>query len=284
MENQLEQIRDQQKETWNKFAPGWGKWDTWVMNFLKKSGDEIIHQLQLKNNDVVLDVATGTGEPGLSIAGIVKNGKVIGQDLSDKMLALARAHAESRGIKNYETRNCDISELPFPDNSFDAVSCRMGYMFFPDMLKATQEIYRVPNTGGRFATAVWGPAEKNFWIISIMGPISKNLELPPPVPGAPGMFRCANPDQMKNIFETAGFKNVMTKEKIDQGEAESFESYWEYMNDVAAPVVSALSKADEKTRAKIKQDAYEGFKKRQPGSGPISLDYSVFIFSGSKQA
>ena len=154
MKQQLEQIRDQQKETWNKFAPGWGKWDTWVMNFLKKSGDDIISRLELKNNDVVLDVATGTGEPGLSIAGIVNNGKVVGQDLSDKMLALARAHAEARGIKNYETKNCDISDLPFPDKTFDAVSCRMGYMFFPDMLKASQEIYRVLKPGGRFATAV----------------------------------------------------------------------------------------------------------------------------------
>jgi len=282
MKQQLEQIRDQQKETWNKFAPGWGKWDTWVMNFLKKSGDDIISRLELKNNDVVLDVATGTGEPGLSIAGIVKNGKVVGQDLSDKMLALARAHAEARGIKNYETKNCDISDLPFPDKTFDAVSCRMGYMFFPDMLKASQEIYRVLKPGGRFATAVWGPAEKNFWITSIMGPISKNLELPPPVPGAPGMFRCANAEQMKKIFETAGFKNVEVKEKSDKGEAESFEMYWQYMNDVAAPVVSALSKADEKMKNKIKQEAMEGFNKKQSGSGPVKLDYSVLIFAAKK--
>lgn len=282
MEQQLEQIRDQQKATWNQFAPGWGKWDAWVMNFLKKSGDDIISRLELKSNDVVLDVATGTGEPGLSIAGIVKNGKVVGQDLSDKMLGLARAHAESRGIKNYETKNCDISELPFSDNTFNAVSCRMGFMFFPDMLKASKEIFRVLKPDGRFATAVWGPAEKNFWITSIMGPISKNLELPPPVPGAPGMFRCANAEQMKKIFETAGFKNVEVKEKLDQGEAESFESYWEYMNDVAAPVVSALSKADDKMRSKIKQEAKEGFNKKQSGSGPVKLDYSALIFSAKK--
>ena len=60
------------------------------------------------------------------------------------------------------------------------------------------------------------------------------------------MFRCANADQMKKIFETAGFKNVEVKEKSDKGEVESVEMYWEYMNDVAAPVVAALSKADEK--------------------------------------
>ena len=72
---------------------------------------------------------------------------------------------------------------PFPDKTFDAVSCRMGYMFFPDMQKASQEIYRVLNPADVSLRQCGEPAEKNFWITSIMGPISKNLELAPPIPG-----------------------------------------------------------------------------------------------------
>ena len=68
MELEIEQIRDQQKETWNKFSPGWKKWDELTMDFLKPMGDEIIRLLNLKNDDIVLDVAAGTGEPGLTIA------------------------------------------------------------------------------------------------------------------------------------------------------------------------------------------------------------------------
>ena len=68
MEPKLEEIREQQKATWDKFSPGWKKWDEFTMNFLKPMGDAIITHLQLKNNDSILDVATGTGEPGLTIA------------------------------------------------------------------------------------------------------------------------------------------------------------------------------------------------------------------------
>ena len=131
MESQLEQIREQQKETWNKFSSGWKKWDDLTMDFLKPMGDEIIRLLKPKDDDVVLDVAAGTGEPGLTIATMLRNGKVISTDLAEGMLEVARENAAKRGIKNFETKACDVCELPFADNTFDAISCRFGFMFFP---------------------------------------------------------------------------------------------------------------------------------------------------------
>ena len=68
MEAQLVQIREQQKEIWNRFSPGWKKWDDLTMNFLKPMADEIIQLIKPGDTDVVLDVASGTGEPGLTIA------------------------------------------------------------------------------------------------------------------------------------------------------------------------------------------------------------------------
>lgn len=67
MEAQLEQIREQQKETWNKFSSGWKKWDEHLMGFLLPMGTEIIRLLQPAGNDVVLDVASGTGDRDLPL-------------------------------------------------------------------------------------------------------------------------------------------------------------------------------------------------------------------------
>ncbi len=78
----LKQIREQQKESWNKFSPGWKKWDDLMMDFLKPMADEII--MLLKPKEVVLDVAAGTGEPRLTIAAMVKSGKVISTDLAEE--------------------------------------------------------------------------------------------------------------------------------------------------------------------------------------------------------
>ena len=68
MTAQLELIRQQQKDSWNKIAFGWKKWDTMTMDFLKPMGDEIIRFLKPSGKDVVLDIGAGTGEPGLTIA------------------------------------------------------------------------------------------------------------------------------------------------------------------------------------------------------------------------
>src|SRR5688572_29279686 len=133
MELEIEQIRDQQKETWNKFSPGWKKWDEFTMKFLEPMGAEIIRLLKPNSGETILDVAAGTGEPGLTIAGMIADGKVVITDLAEGMLEVAKENAGSRHITNIETIVCDVSALPFEDASFDAISCRQGFMFFPDM-------------------------------------------------------------------------------------------------------------------------------------------------------
>lgn len=78
MKKELEQIREQQKASWNQFSSGWKKWDAFAMNFMKPMADNIIHHLNLQNeDDVVLDIAAGTGEPGLTIASMLSSGKVV---------------------------------------------------------------------------------------------------------------------------------------------------------------------------------------------------------------
>ncbi|MBF9236552.1 class I SAM-dependent methyltransferase [Hymenobacter sp. BT683] len=281
MEQQLELIREQQKETWNKFSGGWHKWNDLTMDWLKPMGDEIIRLLNLKADDVVLDVAAGTGEPGLTIATQVRAGKVIITDLAENMLAIARQNAEEQGIKNIETIACDVCELPFADNTFDKVSCRFGFMFFPDMQLAAQEIVRVLKPGGKIATAVWAGPEKNFWITAIMSTVGQHLQLPPPPPGAPGMFRCAQPGFMAGVFQQAGLKNITETEISGKLNVSNINGYWIFMNEVAAPVVAALSKIDDVLKEKIKGEVYELVNKKYP-HGEIAIDSTALIIQGEK--
>lgn len=281
MEQQLEQIREQQKASWNKFSSGWKKWDDLTMNFLKPMGDEIIQQLHLKETDVVLDIAAGTGEPGLTIAQKVNKGRVVITDLAEDMLAIARENATKRGIKNIETRACDVCELPFADNTFDAISCRFGFMFFPDILLAAKEMYRVLKPGGRIAVAVWNVPEKNFWVTVTMGTISRNLELPPTPPGTPGIFRCAADQLIVDLFLKAGLKNVTQKEVAGKLNAETTDVYWNMMNEVAAPVVTALIDASDAMKEKIKREVYQALDQTYP-NGNISIDASALVIYGEK--
>jgi len=104
MEKQFEQIREQQKESWNKFSSGWKKWNDLTMDFLKPVGDEIIRSIDPKNGQIILDVAGGTGEPGLTIAGMLNGGKVIITDLSQDMLEIAAKMLTKKVLKMLNLR------------------------------------------------------------------------------------------------------------------------------------------------------------------------------------
>ena len=281
METQLIEIREQQKETWNRFSPGWKKWDAFTMHFLKPMGDAIIAALNISGDDQVLDIACGTGEPGLTIAGMASRGKVTGTDVAEKMLALARENAATRNITNYETVVSDVCELPFADNSFDKISCRMGFMFFPDVQLASDEMHRVLKPGGKMATAVWSGGDKNTWITLIMGVINKNMQLPPPAAGAPGMFRCAAPGYISNLMVKSGFADIQEQPVYGKVSYADFDELWHMMNEVAAPVVGALSKADDAMRTKIKEEVKEQSQQYKSENG-LELDFGAYVTSGVK--
>ena len=281
MELQLETIREQQKASWNNFSPGWKKWDDLTMDFLKPMGDEIIRMLKPKSNELILDVAGGTGEPGLTIASMIKGGKVFITDIAEGMLEIAQENAMLRGITNIETRICDVCELPFDDNTFDAISCRKGFMFFPDMLLAAKEMVRVLKPGGRISASVWDGPEKNFWVTAIMGTISKNMELPPPPPGAPGMFRCSKDGFMSGLFSQAGLNNISQNIIPGKLNSKTTDVYWEMMTEVGAPIVAALSNADNAMKEKIKTEVYEIVNEKYL-EGNVIIDCSSIVVYGEK--
>jgi ubiquinone/menaquinone biosynthesis C-methylase UbiE len=281
MEQQLEMIREEQKASWNRFSPGWKKWDNLTMDFLKSMGDEIIRLLKPKYNDLILDVAGGTGEPGLTIASMLTEGKVSITDLAEGMLEIAREKAIQRGIKNIDIHVCDVCELPFDDNTFDAISCRKGFMFFPDMLIAAKEMVRVLKPGGRIAASVWNVPEKNFWITAIMGTINRNIALTPIPPGAPGMFRCAEDGFMSNLFSKAGLKNISLYEVAGKLNSKTTDVYWDMMTEIGAPIVAALSSVDDAMKAIIKTEVYDVVNEKYP-DGNVVIDSSSIVVYGEK--
>jgi ubiquinone/menaquinone biosynthesis C-methylase UbiE len=106
----------------------------------------------------ILDLASGNGEPALSLARrVAPNGHVMATDLNERMLSALRANAAADEVTNIDTKVCDAHELPFADGNFDLVTSRFGVMFFADTPGALREIKRVLKSGGRAAFLVWGP-------------------------------------------------------------------------------------------------------------------------------
>src|SRR5690349_5202524 len=95
-----EEIRSAQRATWATLSASWDKWDAIIMAQLGPVGDAIIDRLDIGEDQQHLDIASGTGEPGLTIARRAPRGRVVLTDLSAEMLEVARRRAAARGIDN----------------------------------------------------------------------------------------------------------------------------------------------------------------------------------------
>ncbi|OWW00232.1 methyltransferase domain-containing protein [Rhizobium sp. R693] len=277
----FDEIRDQQRDTWDRFSTGWQKWDELVLGWLAPFGDAMLRLSNLREDMHVLDVAAGTGEPGLTAAALVPLGDVTVTDLSERMLAVAAENAARRGLTNFKTKVCDAGALPFLNAGFDSVLCRFGFMFFPDIALAAREFARVAKPGARVCAAVWSGPDKNPWATTIMSTIARHVEIPAPPAGSPGLFRCAPSGLMRTAFEEAGLTDISEEEVSSIMTHQSPERYWDFMTDIAAPVVAGLAKADTATQAQIRNEVLS-LARQSIHDGKVRLSSTATVIVGTR--
>jgi enediyne biosynthesis protein CalE5 len=213
-----QQIIEGQRQDWNRVAGGWEKWDRFFDEQMAFLNHRLVADARLRSGMQALDLGSGTGYPALLGAHTVgPSGRMIGMDLAEQMLAVARRKATALGLANVTFRTGDATSLPFEANSFDAVTSRFCLMFLPEIPKAGAEIARVLRPGGWVAAAVWSAPEKNPSIGLSMEAIKKVVELPPPDPTAPGIFRLATPGDLAGIMQQAGLIDVGSRNFLRNG-------------------------------------------------------------------
>src|SRR5690242_8081186 len=113
-----DEVKDSQRAVWAGLSASWEKWDAVIMAQLAPVGTAIVEALGIGEAQQHLDIASGTGEPGLSVARLAPQGRVVLTDLSPEMLEVAARRAAAQGITNVETRVCSADELPFDGETF----------------------------------------------------------------------------------------------------------------------------------------------------------------------
>lgn len=143
--------------------------DASALGFRDNFGRETVEKISIRAGARVLDVCCGTGSSAIPAAELVgSSGFVIGVDLADRLVALAREKARRRALQNIIFRVADMLELDYQAESFDAVLCVFGIFFVPDMPAAVRELWRFVRPGGQLAITSWGrnvlePADSAFW-------------------------------------------------------------------------------------------------------------------------
>ena len=110
--------------------------------------DRMLELAGLHGDEEILDVATGAGNTALAFAPLVR--RVVALDLAEGMIATTRARFEDAGFGNAEFVVRDAENLPFADESFDVVTCRIALHHFLDVARSTREVFRVLRPGGTY--------------------------------------------------------------------------------------------------------------------------------------
>lgn len=162
-------------------------------------------------------------------------GPCVATDLSAGMLAVARENCGA--FDNIEFRQADAHDLPFTDNRFDAVTCRLGVMYFWDCQRALKEILSVLKPGGRAAFVAWGPIEESDYARTVISPFAKRKALPALPPEALQPFRFAESDSLSAALSNAGFSQPTEQQQVVAcpwpGPPEEM---WEQVYELAAPL------------------------------------------------
>ena len=204
-----EEFRRGSLETWQAMAPGWERRRADVEAITAPVRDWLVRELAPQPGETILELAAGPGDMGFAVASqLGDDGLLITSDFSPAMLDVARRRAAELGLRNVDLRLLDALELDLEDDSVDGVICRFGFMLMADPATALSETHRVLRSDGWLVLAVWRGPEQNPWV-SIAGRILVERGLmPPPEPGAPGMFTLGKEEHLGSLLDEAGFTDT----------------------------------------------------------------------------
>lgn len=244
----MEQFKMGQRKSWDTVASGWQKWWKTIEKGASDVSKKLVELAIIKEGQQVLDIATGIGEPAITAAKVVgSRGHVIATDISPQMLSIGIERARREGLQNIEFKEGDAERLDLPESSFDAVICRWGLMFLPDLAAALNRIYNSLVHGGRLSTAVWSEPAKVPFVDLPMRVARRQLHLPDNTQGIPGPFSLSDVNLLKNSLHQAGFTDVRSENIKVIFEFDSPQDYIKFVQEIAAPVNMMLAnETDEK--------------------------------------
>jgi ubiquinone/menaquinone biosynthesis C-methylase UbiE len=223
----------------------------------------------------VLDIATGTGIAAeAALAAVGPTGHVTAADYSPAMVERARARLGE--APNVAVGVEDGQSLSFPAQSFDAVLCSLGLMFFPDPARGLAEFHRVLRPGGRAAASVLTVPERSY-----NGRINVVIAryLPSIAEATARTFALGNEALLRSMFDTAGFRDVEISTESQRFELPSFDAYFRPFENGAASTGQAFISLPKDVQREVREEL-----RRQLGDtgGPIEIEVEFSFGSGRR--
>ena len=229
---------------WDKIAE---KFDIFLPQ-IAPVGEALLEALEARPGDQVLDLASGTGEPALTLARRQPHVRITGIDAADGMVRVAQKKVAVERLSNITFTAMPAERLAYADGAFDKVLCRFGVMLFEDPLQGCREMHRVLKPGGRFALAVWSTPE-TMTTMNWAAQVFKDRVPEEHQPPMAKVTSLGHPGVLDELLGSAGFGEFrITPRRFDYQYA-SFEEYWGAMeaSDILKQQFDALPAAERHT-------------------------------------
>jgi len=150
-------------QRWKENAKPWDQWADNVARMADRLNQPFLKALDIQPGQHVLDLASGPGEPALSMRKAIGDAPalLVATDLIPEMLMALRKRDRESGKGDIEVVATDMESLPFKQKSFDRISCRFGIMFLSNPLKALEDCYNILKLKGQIGFLVFGPLKEN---------------------------------------------------------------------------------------------------------------------------
>jgi SAM-dependent methyltransferase len=267
----------EQIEYWNgEGGRRWVEQDHGIDALIRPIGEATLEAAAPRAGERALDVGCGCGNPTLSLARrIGPRGQVLGVDVSEPMLALARERlAADRGPRaTVEFLRADAAEHPFSSGGTDLLFSRFGVMFFADPVPAFANLRRALGAGGRLAFCCWRAMKDNELMVLPLKAALAHLPPPEPVPPeTPGPFAFADRERVRGILGSAGLRAVAVEPldvELHYGAGLAASEIARRLLDLG-PASRLLADADAGTRARV-EDTLQAAIAPRCGTQGISL-------------
>jgi SAM-dependent methyltransferase len=169
---------------------------------------DLLTRLGAERGERILDIGSGGGKLSQEVgAQVGSQGRVLGADLSEALVGLARERARQAGSANVEFVAFDVQEDAIPGGPFTAAVSQFGVMFFDEPALAFANIYRQVEEGGRFVFACWQSIDRNPWALGhALGAYTPPLPTPAPGKAQPGPFALGDFGRTAELLLTAGWE------------------------------------------------------------------------------
>jgi ubiquinone/menaquinone biosynthesis C-methylase UbiE len=268
---------------WRDSAPFWEKHREIIQQMFAPVTQALVEDGLISGGHTVLDVATGPGEPALTLAALVgAEGKVLGIDPAPEMVEAARRATDHLGFRNAQFDVASADRLPFPADTFDAVVSRFGVMFFPSPVAAVREMLRVLKPGRKLALAVWHLAERNPFFYTLSRVIERYVDSPPSAPDAPDPFRFASPGKLRDVLAEASA--MAPSQRLLQFTVQapiSVEDFWILRCEMSEKLREKVAMLSREQLPEVKREALDALRGYSTDRG-MSFPAEVLIVSGTK--